>query len=262
MKRWMLLPLAVLILWPASLAAQETAQEEESSPTWWVVFTDQVAPSNVAAFEEASTAMQELIEANAPKGMVYYTFSGPETGFIYAIPMEGMSDFTKLNELWMGMINEIGMETWDAMTAKSDALVDYNTTQFFVERPDLSYVSEAMTASADDTMMRHRDLLYPKPGMEDEFVEVMKEWVALYEEHNLDMGWRAAQAVSGDELPLFVLVTPAKNMAEYAATGDAIDELLGETGAELMQKSMAMLRKFEHNNAWFRPELSLMPEQE
>ena len=262
MKRWMLFPLAVLILWPASLAAQETAQEEESSPTWWVVFTDQVAPSNVAAFEEASATMQELIEANAPEGMVYYTFSGPETGFIYAIPMEGMSDFTKLNELWMGMINEIGSETWDAASAKSEALVDHHTMNFYVERQDLSYTPEGMKQSMGDLPMRHADWLYPVAGMEDEFEDVLKEWVELYGENNIESGWIANQAVSGDDLPAFVLITPAESVADYAATGDAIDELLGETGQELMQKSMAMLRKFEHNDSWFRPELSLMPEEE
>ena len=261
MKRWMLFPLAVLILWPVSLAAQEAAQEGEYSPTWWVVFTEQVAPSNVAAFEKASAAMHEVIEANAPEDMVFYTLSGPETGFVYAIPMESMGDFMKLNEQWMGMINRIGMETWDAMTAKSDALVDYTTTNFYVERQDLSYWPEAMAASADDMMMRHYDWLYPKPGMQDEFVEVLKEWVALYQEHDLDTGWTTFQAVSGDELPLFVLSTPAENLAEFAAMGDAIDELLGEAGEELMQKSMAMLRKYEHNNAWLRPELSLMPDE-
>ena len=77
MKRWMLLPLAVLMLMPASLAAQE-----EAAPTWWAVFTEQVAPANMMAFEENSAAMFELIKANAPEEMCYYTHSGPEIGYI------------------------------------------------------------------------------------------------------------------------------------------------------------------------------------
>ena len=93
MKRWMLLPLAVLMLMPASLAAQEDA-----SPTWWAVFTEQVAPANVAAFEESSAATYEVIKANAPDDMVYYTLSGFETGYMYAIPMESYEQFMEIGQ--------------------------------------------------------------------------------------------------------------------------------------------------------------------
>ncbi|MCK5447643.1 MAG: hypothetical protein KAJ43_05835, partial [Gemmatimonadetes bacterium] len=113
MKRWMLFPLAVLILWPASLAAQE----EEYSPTWWAVFTEQVAPSNVAAFEEASAAMHEVIVANAPEGMFYYTLSGPETGYMYAIPMESYEQFMEIGQQWEGMVEQIGRDKWMEMEA-------------------------------------------------------------------------------------------------------------------------------------------------
>ena len=104
MKRWFWLPLAVLMLWPAAAVAQE----EEYSPTWWAVFTEQVAPSNVAAFEEASAAMYEVIKANAPEGMVYYTLSGPETGYMYAIPMDSYEQFMEIGQKWEGMVEQIG----------------------------------------------------------------------------------------------------------------------------------------------------------
>ena len=40
----------------------------------------------------------EVIVANAPAEMIYYTLSGPETGYSYAIPMASMADFMKMNE--------------------------------------------------------------------------------------------------------------------------------------------------------------------
>ncbi len=255
MKRWMLLPLAALISMPASLAAQE----EESSPTWWAVFTEHVAPANVTAFEENSAAMHELIMANAPEEMVYYTLSSPETGYSYAIPMESMTDFMKLNEQWMGMVNQIGWEKWEEMSASD--LVEHSSMNFYVEMPEGSYHPEGFVESMPDQPVRHYDWLYPKSGMEDEFGKVLKEWAALYAEHGIESGWTAYQAVSGDDLPLIVLITPATSAGAYYMMSDEVDEVLGEAGQALMMKSMEMMRKFEHNEAMFRPDLSLVPDE-
>ena len=253
MRRWMLLPLAVLMLMPASLAAQEDA-----APTWWAVFTEQVAPANVAAFEKNSAEMHELIVENAPAEMVYYTLSGPETGYSYAIPMASMADFMKMNEQWMGMVNQIGWDKWMDMQASD--LVEHSSMNFYVEIPDGSYHPDGYEESMADKPVRHYDWLYPKPGMESDVNEVLKEWVALYEEHGIDSGWTAYQAVTGEDLPLVVLITPATSASAYYMMSEEVDEVLGEAGQALMMKSMGMLRKFEHNEQVFRPELSLVPD--
>lgn len=255
MKRWMLFPLAILMLIPASLVAQDDA-----APTWWAVIAEHVEPADVMAFEAAAAEGFEMIEANAPEGMVYYTLSGPETGFMYAIPMTGMADFMSLNEQWMGMINEIGWEKWEDMSAESDAMVENRSMNFYVEMPGQSYHPPGFEDSLGDKPVRHYDWLYPKPGMEDEFNEVMKEWVALYEEMGFEQGWTAYQAITGEDLPLVVLITPAKSAGAYYMMSEEIDGKLGEEGQKLMAKSLALMRNFEHNEATFRPELSLMPD--
>jgi len=253
MRRWMLLPLAVLMLMPASLAAQEDA-----APTWWAVFTEQVAPANVAAFEENSAAMHEVVVANAPAELEYHTLFSPETGYSYAIPMASMADFMKMNEMWMGMVNKVGWDKWQAMQASD--LVDHSSMNFYVEIPAGSYHPEGYQESMADKPVRHYDWLYPKPGMEDKVNEVLKEWVALYARHGLDSGWTAYQAVSGDDLPLVVLITPATSAGAYYTMSDEVDEILGDEGQALMMKSLGMLRKFEHNEAMYRPDLSVVPD--
>jgi len=250
----MILPLAFLMLHPAAAPAQDA-----SAPTWWVVFTEWVAPDNYAAFEAASAETQDVIAANAPEGMVYYTLFGPETGYMYAVPMEGMADFMKLNEQWMSMVEKVGWERWQALAAKSDPMVVKRATNFFIEMPEQSYHPEGYMESLADKPERHFDYLYPKPGMEDQFQDVMKEWVALYQEHGLDAGWTAYQAVTGEDLPMIVLITPATSMGAYYMMSEEADKQLGDAGTELMQKSLAMMRDFEHTDAQFRPELSLLP---
>jgi len=256
MRRWILASLAVLMLWPASAAAQD----EEAGPTWWVVFSEHVSPANAEAFEAASAEFNEVIKANAPADMVFYTLSGPETGYMYAVPMTGMEDFSKLNQQWMGMINKIGWDKWEAMSAKSDPMVEYRETNFYVEMPDQSYHPEGFEENMGDQMLRHMDYLYPTAGMEDEFGDLMKEWVALYKDNGIETGWTAYQAVTGEDLPMVVLITPAASTGDYYMMSDKVDEMLGDAGKQLMQKSVAMMRKFRHTDTWARPELSLVPD--
>jgi len=257
MKRWMLFPLAVLIVWPANLVAQE----EEYSPTWWAVFTEQVAPSHVAAFEEASAAMHEVIVANAPEGMVYYTLSGPETGYMYAIPMESYEQFMEIGQQWEGMVEQIGREKWMEMDAAGSKMVTSRSMTLYIERMDLSYVPEAPRLD-EEAPMRHYDYIYPVPGKDQEVEAVMREWVDLYKSHDADSGWMVYQAFTGADLPLYVFSTLAMDRGDYEADGDRLDEMMGEADDALYIKMGNLLRKFEHNDAWFRPELSLLLDEE
>lgn len=258
MKRWIVFPLAALMLWPASLAAQE---EEGYSPTWWAVFSEQVAPANVAAFEEASAAMYEVIKANAPDDMVYFTLSGPETGYMYAIPMDSYEQFMEIGQQWEGMVEQIGRENWMEMDAAGSKFVTSRSMALFIERMDLSYVPEAPRLTME-APMRHYDYLYPVPGKEQDLEAVMGEWVELYSSQGVDSGWMVYQAFSGDDLPLYVIGTLAMDRGDYEADGDRLDEMFGEADDALWMKTRDLMRKFEHKDAWFRPELSMLPEEE
>jgi hypothetical protein len=145
------------------------------------------------------------------------------------------------------------------MSAKADPLVEKRAMNFFVEMPDQSYHPEGFEEAMADRPARHFDYLYPKSGMEDEFRDVMKEWVAMYEKAGLDAGWTAYQAVSGDDLPMVVLITPATSAGAYYMMSEDVDERLGQEGQQLMVKSLGMMRNFEHADAEFRPELSVLP---
>ena len=256
MKRWFLVPLVVLMLWPASLAAQE----EEYSPTWWAVFTEQVAPSDVAAFEEVSAATYEVIKANAPDDMVYYTLSGPETGYMYAVPMESYEQFMEIGQQWEGMIEKIGRDKWMEMEAKGSKMVTNRSMTLYIERMDLSYVPEAPRLT-EEAAMRHYDYIYPVPGKEQAVEAVLHEWIELYKSHDADSGWMVYQAFTGADLPLYVFSTLATDRGDYEADGDRLDEMMGEADDALWKKTRDLLRKFEHNDAWFRPELSILPDE-
>lgn len=258
MKKWTLFPLALLMLWPANIAAQEA----ESGPTWWAVFSDQVETSNIAEYEAVAAEFRAMVDGHTPDGMVYYTLSGPEDGYMYAVPLANMAEFTVILAKWEAMVEEIGRETFEALNSKSTALVSQSALNFYVERRDLSYFSDALDAASADMPMRHFDWLYVAPGKESEFEALMKEWVELYEEYGIETGWVTQQAVTGDNLPMYLLVTPADGMAAWATESEAVDAVLGDADDDLLQRTLALMRAYKPSNTTFRPELSVLPESD
>jgi len=258
MKRWTLLPLALLMLLPANIAAQEA----DSGPTWWAVFSENVESNNIAEFEAVSAEFRAMVDGHTPDGMVYYVLSGAEDGYMYAVPMESLDEFAEIGAKWQSMVEDIGRDTYDEVDARSAALVTHRSMNFYVERPDLSYMPEALEAASGEMSFRHFDWLYVEPGSEAEFAAILKEWVELYEEYGIESGWSANQAVTGDNLPMWVLITPADGMAAWANENDAIDAVLGDADDDLLQRSLALMRAYNPSNATFRPELSVLPEND
>lgn len=259
MRKYLILLLGAALAWPTALAAQE--QEKEEGPTWWAVFTEQVSPAMADEYEAVSEEMMPLIRENAAEDMEYYTLSSAEAGYMYAIPMASMADFMTLNASWNAMIDKIGRDAWDEMSARSDAAVTHRTGAFFVERSDLSYEPASPRLTFEESRIRHYDWLYPIPGKEREMVESMKKWVELYEANGVTTGFTTYQAVTGENLPAFVVGTRAASPADYLADGERIDEQLGDADDELWAETKSLMRDFKHYNAWVRPELSLMPEE-
>lgn len=258
MKRLTLLPLALLMLLPAKMAAQEA----EAGPTWWAVFTDQVEVSNIAEYEAVAAEFRAMVDGHVPDGMTYYTLSGPEMGYGYAVPLSSLAAFTEMGAKWEAMVDEIGRETVEAVNAKSTALVSHGSMNFYVERRDLSYYPDALEVASATMPMRHYDWLYVEPGKESDFEAILKEWVDLYTEHGIETGWLAFQAVTGDDLPMFVLINPADGMAAWATESEAVDAQLGDADDELVQRSLALMRAYKPTNSTFRPELSVLPEND
>ena len=58
------------------------------------------------------------------------------------------------------------------------------------------------------------------------------------------------------------MVQSAKNAADFESKNAKVNELLGEEAQELMQRTMAITRKFETKTGWMRPDLSYMPSEE
>ena len=94
--------------------------------------------------------------------------------------------------------------------------------------------------------------------MHDAFTteELAKEFVELYKSKGVDSGWSIYQAITGSDLPLYVVAYPAKSEADYYANREKIREMLGEAGKKIGAKVGATIRRSEYKDGHIRRELS------
>jgi hypothetical protein len=237
------------------LAAPAAAQD--APPQMYFVIQEHVKPSMTMEYEAASKDFIKMLSA-APieAGSVQFqTIMSPEMGYTYAIPVQGFSGVDKAFGAWEGAMRAVGEEKWMAMDAKSKKAVDYYETSILAMRPDLSYNFEG-TAISGDMPFRKYFWWHVIPGKELEAEAVAKEYAALYRAKEMEHGFRIYQAVMGPDLPMYLVVQSAKNEAEFTAREQGMEQMLGEEGMKLQQKSMAVTRKMVIQEGWVRPDLS------
>ncbi len=106
-------------------------------------------------------------------------------------------------------------------------------------------------------MFRWQAWWYVRPGMEDDLEEVSRKYVALAADKGSDTGWRVYQAITGDDLPLYLVVSTASDIADYHANDARVRALLGEAAQKLFAEARACTRRLEHSWAMVRPDLSM-----
>ena len=244
----------VLLAGLASAARAESHEEAPPAPTFMYVWTDHVAVVHAAAYEsEVKKVMAKMAETEEAKKLQYFALSGQD-GYRYVIPMAELAEFSKKNQEFMAATNAVGgMKVWDA----SNKLVDHGSGALIVSRPDLSYAPTAPREAEKSGQFRLHEWWYIRPGHEAEIEEVARKFAALYAEKEIDTGFRIYQAVTGDDLPLYLVTITAANAVDYHTNEARVNESLGEAGQQLIQEAVALARRLERTTAMMRPDLSM-----
>lgn len=249
--------LAMLLL--AGLAPGVWAESDEEAaaappPSLMFVWTDHVPVANAAAYEaESKKAMAKMAETEEGKVLQFFSLSG-NGGYSYVLQLADMADFSKKSQEFMAAtVAAGGMQIWDA----ANQLVDHGSGQLIVLRSDLSYTPAEPRAEEATGQFRGYDWWYVRPGHEEAIEGVARRLVALYTEKNIDTGWRVYQAVTGDDLPLYVVTSTATNAADYHANEGRVGALVGEAAQQLIQEAQSHTRRVESTTAMMRPDMSM-----
>ncbi|MEJ2310993.1 MAG: hypothetical protein P8Y10_01700 [Gemmatimonadales bacterium] len=248
-------------LWLAGLAAlllpTAAAAQEDEGPQMFFVHQEVVKPSMIAEYEAAAADWMKLLSGSTEaKGKIaYYAYSGPQIGFVYVVPIDDFSHFSEMGDAFDAVADEVGAP-WEEAGNRSDMAADHFESGFYVHRPDLSYEPANPRLGDDEVKMVHWDFWYALPDKTDDLEAVAKEFVELYTSESLDTGWNVYQAITGGDLPLYVVAVQARDEADFYANEARLNELVGAEAQKLGMKALKAARRVEPFIGWYRPDLS------
>ncbi|MBT8486403.1 MAG: hypothetical protein HKO59_17990 [Phycisphaerales bacterium] len=250
--------IAVAVLCAVCASVTGARQDEEPRPELSFIVVEHVQPSMMKEYEEATRELISELKAYQvdPAKVRFFTIVGPELGYAYVIPISSFAEFDGMKESWGSVVEQIGEQRWKTLAARADAAVERRESFFSRWRADLSYEPANPSLAEEDVKYIKYAMYYVKPGHEEQLEQVAKDYAALYREHGIDRPWNIYQAITGADLPLYVVANPAESPAAHENHKERIGALLAEAAAPLEQESMKHVRKIELMDGWWRPDLS------
>jgi hypothetical protein len=238
----------------AALALPAAAQE------YFWVHREGALPSKVAEFEKVSKELVAFVQAHrdAMPNFSFTAWMSPDFAYTFVSPLGqtlgGADAFT--NE-FIALGAKAPAPTLDLWHRGGDTAAWWNDVIFLL-RGDLSYLPPNGRLQPSEHKFDQMDFYFIKPGYAVDAEEVAVQIKALYEKKKMVNGYAVLQAITGEN-PLYLVRSFAKDPADYWTNRQQDLELLGPEGKALFDKIFTLTRKFDSEQFFLRPDLSLAP---
>ena len=233
-------------------------EQDGQDTQMYCIYKEVVKPGMTKQYEDAMKYMISEFKAYHidPEKVNFVAVSGPEIGYVYAMPMENFASMDQMNANWGEVVEILGADKFEALIAPAQEAME-SIEIFHVERvQELSYTPENPRLKPEEIEYVQYGFYYPMPGKEHAFEELAKKFRELYQSNGIDSGWSIYQVITGADLPLYVVAHAAKNESDYYTTRDEVRALLGEEAKALRDQVYGVVRKIEHKGGRLRPDLS------
>lgn len=237
-----------------------TASQAEEQKSELFMIEEQIAKPGKIVDLEAS--VKEMVAFAAQHNYQYgwRTYSDDNFRYYYLIPIKDLNDINNIMKTWAELAEKVG-DPWQAVTKKYLKTYEYLKIGVIRMRPDLSYVPENPRLKPEEATYIRWGLAYVKTYKVEEFEEIMKKWVALFKEKNIDGGFNTYMGEMGTDNPFYFWAEFGKSPADFFTWNEKALEMLGEEVDPLWMKTLGVLRNYESKSGMFRPELSYIPEK-
>jgi hypothetical protein len=243
--------------------AAVSAAQPQPAKQWFVLHQEQAKADRLEQYEGATRDFHALVAAHrAEVGHLGTTgvlvMSDEQHLYTYAAPISSFDDvagveagFARLAAAEPARFAEIWRRGGDATEWMRDLVV--------VEDPALSY--RAANRELQDAEARYWgiDVYFGLPGRDAEMEQLARDYAATFRAKGVRQSYRVLRVALGFETPMLIVVIPARDEADLAKANAESARLLGEEGAKLQRRALALTRRFERHGAWQRPDLSLAP---
>ncbi len=236
------------------LAGMTGAQEQKAQ--LYSITEVVVKPAMAAKFEAGIKKENELgypfpSEAYSTDDFFYY----------FLTPIENYAGIDAMNKAEGEWAAKIGQE-YQAMMKSVEGTFDHYRSGVLRFLPELSYAPKKPRLKPGEEGFISWGFAYVEFGKEKEFADICKQFVEVSKSKDTSIGWNMFVVESGAELPFYFWAEGGKSAADYWAESDKVIKKMGEEKhAELWNKFLTTLRKYEAKTGRPRPDLSNMPKK-
>jgi hypothetical protein len=256
LRKGPILTLVLAVFWILLPAA---ALSQEGQPRLLLMGDFLVDTSRVGEYE---AAVKDLLAGLNKYGFpfLFDTYSTDDGHYYVVYGLKGYADTDSWYRAWAELGKKMGPENLQALRSRIVAAELERVFQFWVYRPDISFLPEKERLKPKEIGYYTWDYVWVIPGKEAEFEAVNKEWIALSKTKKAQDPFLTYAGDLGTRMPVYVWFEYGKSAADYAAAEEKFWKAMGEEGAALSKKTRALIRKMDSKTGQYRPELSYSPQ--
>lgn len=251
-----LLALSSLALWAQDKPKE---MEEAKEPGLVMVHVDHVKPSMVKEYKQAALDMVALMKEeklDSPLFDFYGFKSDSSFTYSYASPVRNMADMDAMYEEWMKLVQGPDKAKWEALEKRMGATLTCMDRIVAMRVDKASYHPEKPRLDPGEAKYRYYDYFYVQPGKEKDFVHLCGQLAGVAAKGGFTDPWTVYSVIVGQKMPLFVIVSIAKDQGDYGQAMKDFSKAVGDEGKKLMAGIMDITRKYKGEGQWYVPSLS------
>lgn len=233
------------------------SQMAEKQGDLLLIREDKVMPSRAETYELALLDLTAFFEANNEKDINYLTHIQDNYHYWHISTIDQLNDYnTGIQEYISGEKNSDEFNLiWSVLTETV-----YSYKSFVVAYDEInSYVPDE-TDWLDGRPYRKWNFYYFNPGTSAEVEKILAAWKILYEEHDIQSGYRIYKGILGIDQPVVIFTTWAKNPGSHHKELNVNSQLLGEEGSALLLGMLELSSRVETVEGYYVPGFSYQGE--
>jgi hypothetical protein len=254
--------LSLAVAAAALTGAAGFAQGAPAAPQMFIVHREHAMPSKLADYEATTKEFISLVQAHRSTmpGFSFTALQGEDLSYNFVTPIRSLADADSLLASFEALAKAAGPEKLGDVMRRGGATFSSADDNAFMEVPGASYWPAGAAVTPQNAGYYQLDFYSVTPGWEDAANAVAASWKKLFEDAKVPYGYSVHKLVLGNDGPLWVVSTPAKDAANLAEINAASMKAIGAQAWQAqVAKTMAICRGFDSKRYTVRRDLSLPP---
>ena len=246
----------------AALAQGAPRETQNQRPKMFIVHREHALPDKLADYEATTKEFIALVQANrsAMPTFAFTALQGEDLSYNFITPIQNLAAADTLLASFEALAMAAGPEKFGDVMRRGGATFTSADDNAFLEVAEGTYWPAGGAVTPQNAGYYQLDFYYVKPGFEDAAAGIAASWRKLFADAKVPYGYSVHKLVLGNDGPLWVVSTPAKDAANLAEINAASVKAIGAAAWQAqVAKTLAICRGFDSKRYTVRRDLSLPP---